>query len=178
MKYPTFLDQDHIFPLMLGGVGSVLSKPGGLRVGEWVLWKGEFPCFYPKKGNCWWAHEDPINVQSFHQSHVHFSLPTLTYLVTSTQNFVPWHFTCWTILNFFFPGNSPLSQGQSPPLTQPHTLLVTSLFSSKSFILQLSGSVLPTSPDWVWPEKKLEHPHGSLSLCTSTDGIAIWYLQN
>ena len=101
-----------------------------------------------------------------YKSHVHFSLSTLTYLVTSTQNFVPWHFTCWTILNFFFPGNSSLSQGQSPPLTLPHTLLVTSLFSSKSFILQLSGSVLPTSPYWVWPEKKLEHTYGSLSICT------------
>ena len=30
MKYPTSLDQDHVFPLMLGEVGLVLSKPGGL----------------------------------------------------------------------------------------------------------------------------------------------------
>ena len=49
MKYPTFLEQDHIFPLMLGGVGSVLSKPGGLRVGEWVPQKVNFHASIQRK---------------------------------------------------------------------------------------------------------------------------------
>ena len=49
----------------LNSVGSVLSKPDGLRVGEWILPKGNFDVVSQRGGNWWWAHEYPMSIHCF-----------------------------------------------------------------------------------------------------------------